>query len=118
MAGASPKPRKSREDRPRHAALRATHARFLCRPLLQPAVGWPALDSCGGVDLARWEQLNERAPRYAASSLVGAAAALVLAFQVMRGWPWLAGSGAAAQARFFFRKSIVRCHASCAAALS
>ncbi|HEY2511929.1 MAG TPA: hypothetical protein VGI39_13765, partial [Polyangiaceae bacterium] len=67
------------------------------------------LDSSAGVDLAQWQRVSERAPRYAAS-------ALALTFQVTRGRPWLAG--AAAQARFFFRKSIVRCQASWDAALS
>ena len=45
-----------------------------------------------GFDLELWQRANDRAPRYAASALVGAAAALLVAWQARKGWPWALGA--------------------------
>ena len=52
----------------------------------------PSRLEAGSVDLAQWRGSNDRAPRYAASALVGAAAAFVLAARSTSGWPWVAGA--------------------------
>jgi hypothetical protein len=52
----------------------------------------PSRLESGSVDLAQWRRSNDRAPRYAASALVGAAAAFILAALSTPGWPWAGGA--------------------------
>lgn len=50
------------------------------------------LERRGALDVGQWQRANDRTPRYAASALVGAGAAVLLAPQVAVGWPWILGA--------------------------